>query len=109
MADFHGPGTYTSSVNTYASKDGTWKNGDMTKGTLVFRDGDQYTGKFRVDANGQDQPWGKGKWTFKNGDFFLGKFKCGMYHGRGKLVEIKNGKTHTTEGQWKNDKFVKSK
>jgi hypothetical protein len=87
-------------------KEGEWVGGDMVKGTIEFKNGNVYVGQFKTNDTGQDQAWGRGKWTFKNGDYYEGQLKCGMFHGKGRLVETKNGAIQVKDGQWKDDKFL---
>ncbi len=77
----------------------------MVKGTITFKDGNVYVGECQPNKKGDDQPWGHGKLTFENG-YYEGQFKCCKYHGKGRLVETKNGAIQVKDGRWKDHKYL---
>lgn len=64
--------------------EGTCQQGQMSHGTLTFKNGDTYTGEFD-----QNQISGFGTFTKKSGEKYDGDFVNGQRHGHGKLQFVK--------------------
>jgi len=60
---------------------GSCVNGQMSRGTLTFKNGDSYTGEF-----GRNLINGVGTFVRRNGERYRGEFVNGRRHGRGTLV-----------------------
>jgi formylglycine-generating enzyme required for sulfatase activity len=81
----NGFGTYDfENRETY---EGTWGNGELTKGTIRYRNGDQYIGEI---SNYKSQ--GQGTLTFRNGDIYFGRFEAGTPHGDGTYTYLSGDK-----------------
>ncbi|MBQ7226600.1 MAG: AAA family ATPase [Clostridia bacterium] len=90
--DISGEGiTYDESF-TYAG--GNSKRGSTGKGTMVWKNGNRYTGDW-VDGNRN----GNGKMTWHDGDSYDGQWKDDLRHGKGTYIW---GDGDIYEGDWKN-------
>jgi hypothetical protein len=78
----HGPGTLTLAFGAIASMSGDWVDGTMLKGTLRFRNGDEYQGPLKNNL-----PHGSGaQLVMPNGCKFKGVWSDGRLQPNSKLV-----------------------
>ena len=85
---------------------GTWNyDGTVCGGTIIWKDGRQYKGDWKLSENAPELPNGHGEMTWPDGRKYVGQFRDGTMDGRGKMT-YPNAKVE--EGSWKDGKFVGS-
>ncbi|EJK73265.1 hypothetical protein THAOC_05121, partial [Thalassiosira oceanica] len=115
----NGQGTMTRSNGVVM--EGHWKDGELSKGTVKYRNGDVYHGDLKDDvrrhgsgvyrykfsgdtyvggwSDGKQE--GEGTMIYANGARYEGEWRGGSRHGQGKMI-FKNA--NVFEGEWENDK-----
>jgi len=104
LLHMHGHGVWTLLDGT--RYDGKWNwDGSKSGGKILWKDGHEYTGEWKIVEGGLDLPDGEGTMKWPDGRNYSGDFRDGKMHGFGKMIYA-DGRTE--EGAWRDDKFVGS-